>query len=346
MALLTPDGIHDLVTNTTRKFHRHKWVDISLDLQQFVAGEFIRKDRIIEQGGEQIQWQLQVANTGTAVDSGLYAEDVTAVDDVTIEAHVPWRKLTSSWSYDIDEPLFQSDKETIVDMLLMREHSAMNLEHEKNERDLWSAPASSTDKRVMGIPFWIQKNTTTPGGAFNGGNPSGFDAGCAGVSSTTYPNYRNWTFGWAAVTPDDLVKKVKKALHYTEFVAPDPHPELGFGGVDFMIYTVYDEVVEPAERLAESRNDNLGADLAKYLNRVLIAGVPMRAVPYLTANDTSCPLYGINKRVFRPFVKRGADHRRTIKDAPKQHTVKNIFYDTWRNFMCIDRRLCWVGSKA
>jgi len=347
MALLTPDGIHDLVNNTTRKFHRHKWVDISMDLQRYIAGEFIKKDRIIEQGGEQIQWQLQVSNTGTSVDSGLYAEDQTAVDDVTQEAHVPWRKLTTSWSYDVDEPLFQSDRETIVDMLLIREHSAMNLEHEKNERDLWSAPTGSSDKRVMGVPFWIQKDaSTTPGGAFNGGNPSGFSGGCAGVSSTDYPNYRNWTFGYSAVTPDDLVVKLKRAFEYTNFVASDPHPTLGFGGVDFTIYTVYDGVVEPLERLAESRNDNLGPDVAKYLNRVAVGGVPIRSVPYLTANDTSCPLYGINKRVFRPFLKRGADHRRTIKDAPRQHTVKNVFYDTWRNFMCIDRRQCFVGSKA
>jgi hypothetical protein len=143
-----------------------------------------------------------------------------------------------------------------------------------------------------------------------------------------------------------LIKKIKRALKYTRFIAPDPHPELGFGKVDFTIYTVYDEVVEPLERFAETRNDDLGADVAKYLNRVVVAGVPFRDVPYLTANDTSYPLYGINKRVFRPFLQRGCDHRRTIKDAPKQHTVKNVFYDTNRNFMCLDRRRCWVGSQA
>ncbi len=347
MAFLTPEGIDDLVTNTTRKFHRGKWTDISLDYQRYVSGEFINDKRIVEQGGTEIQWQLQVANTGTAVNSGLYAEDQTAVDDVTIEAHVPWSKQTTSWSYDIDEALFQSPKETIVEMLLIRDHAAKNKLHELNEINLWSSPLSTSDKRPMGVPFWLQKDaSTTPNGAFNGGNPSTHAAGCAGVNSTTYPNYRNWTFGYSAATGGDLVVKLKRALRYTNFVPPDPHPQLGFGGVDYVIYTTYG-VVEPLEQLAETRNDNLGADVAKYLNRVLVGGVPFRDVPYLTENDSSNPLYGINWRAFRPFVKAGADQRRTgPKQAPKQNCVRNIFIDTWMGYMCIDRRSCFVGSVA
>jgi len=347
MAYLTPDQIDDLVTNTTKKFHRGKWTDISLEYQRYVSGEFINDKRIVEQGGTEIQWQLQVSNTGTAVNSGLYAEDQTAVDDVTISAAVPWSKQVVSWSYDVDEPMFQSDRETIVEMLLVREHAAMNKLHELNEINLWSAPSSTSDRRPMGVPFWLQKDaTTTPAGAFNGGNPSTHAAGRAGVSSVTYPNWRNWTFGYAAVTPDDLVVKLKRALRYTNFVPPDPHPQLGFGGVDYVIYTTYN-VIEPLERMAESRNENLGPDVAKYLNRVTVAGVPFRDVPYLTENDSSDPLYGINWRSFRPFVKKGANQRRSAPiPAPKQHTVRNVFTDTWMGYMCIDLRSCFVGSTA
>ena len=349
MALLTPDQIDDLVTNTTKEFKKGKWTDISLDYQRYVSGEFINDKRLVEQGGTEIQWQLQVSNTGTAVNSGLYAEDVTAVDDVTISASVPWSKQTVSWSFDVDESLFQSDKETIVEMLMVREHAALNKMHELNEVNLWSEPSTSSDKRPMGVPFWIRKDaTTTVAGGWNGGNPtgSGLTGGCAGVSSTTYPNWRNWTFGYAAVTPDDLVVKLKRALRYTNFVPPDPHPTLGFGGVDYVIYTTYN-VVEPLERIAESRNDNLGADVARYLNRVTVAGVPFRDVPYLTENDSTDPLYGINWNDFRPFVKKGCDRRRTKPTpAPKQHTVRNVFVDTWMGYMCINRRTQFVGSTS
>lgn len=347
MALLTPAQIDDLVTNTTKEFKRGKWTDISLDYQRYVSGEFITEKRVVEQGGTAIQWQLQVSNTGTAVNSGLYAEDVTAVDDVTISASVPWSKQVVSWSYDVDEALFQSDKETIVEMMMVREHAAMNKMHELNEINLWSAPSSTTDYRPMGIPFWLQKDaTTTVKGGFNGGNPSTHSAGCAGVSSTTYPNWRNWTFGYTSVTPDDLVVKLKRAIRYTNFVPPDPHPTLGYGGVDYTIYTTYN-VVEPLERLAETRNDNLGPDVARYLNRVTVAGVPFRDVPYLTENDSTDPIYGICWRDFRPFSKRGCDRRRSAPiPAPKQHTVRNVFIDSWMNYMCINRRSCFVGSTS
>jgi hypothetical protein len=199
----------------------------------------------------------------------------------------------------------------------------------------------------MGIPFWIQKDaSTTPAGAFNGGNPTGFTSGAASISSTTYPKWKNWTFGYTAVTPDDVVVKIKRSLYETKFTAPNPHPELGYGSAQYQIFTTYD-VREPLERLAESRNDNLGNDVAKYINNVLVGGVPVEAVHYLDSNDgTADPIYGINWRAIRPFVKRGANMRQTKKKAPLQHTVRQIHYDTWMNFGCYNRRALWVGSKA
>ena len=49
--------------------------------------------------------------------------------------------------------------------------------------------------------------------------------------------------------------------------------KIGFGKADWQIYTTY-SVVETAERLAESRNDNLGKDLARYLGQVVVGGIP------------------------------------------------------------------------
>jgi len=222
----------------------------------------------------------------------------------------------------------------------------MNDMAELNEENLWSSPSSTTDPRPMGIPFWLQKDaTTTPGGAFNGGNPSTHSGGCASIDSTTHTRWKNWTFGYAAVTPDDLVVKVKYALYSTKFVAPNPHPEVGYGKSNYHIFTTYD-VREPLERLAETRNDNLGNDVAKYINNVLIGGVPVEAVHYLDSNDSTDPLYGVNFKAFRPFVKRGANMRQIKKKAPLQRTVRQVHYDTWMNYACYNRRLCWVGSTS
>jgi hypothetical protein len=223
----------------------------------------------------------------------------------------------------------------------------MNSMAELNEENLWSAPTASTDTRPMGIPFWIQKDAaTTVGGGFNGGNPSGFTGGAAGISSTTYPRWKNWTFGYSAADRDDLVVKVKKSLAFTNFQAPHPHPELGFGEAKYSMYTTY-RVQEPLERLAENRNDNLGPDLAKYRNAVVIGGVPLTWVPYLEANDTSDPVYGVNWKVFRPFVKKGCNMRRNPpKESARQHTVREVHVDNWMNYICLNRRACFVGSKS
>jgi hypothetical protein len=344
---LTPDQIDEFVNLTISNFKRGKWTDLSLEHQHYVSSKLITDKNVQEQGGPYISFRLKTRNTGNARNTGMYAQDVTRVEDVTISAQVPWAMQTTNFSYDIDEDIFQSDRETIIREMVIRDHDAMSDMAELTEENFWSAPTDSEDKRPMGLPFWIQKDaTTTPEGAFNGGNPSGFTGGCAGVSSSTYPRWRNWTFGYTNPTVDDLVRKTKKALAFTEFQAPVPHPELGYGNSQYDIFTTY-RVTEPLERLAETRNDNLKGDLARYIGSVTIGGVPMRWVPYLEANDTSDPLYGVNWRYFRPFSKKGATMRRSpVRVAARQHTVREVHIDNWGNYVCYNRRATWVGSKS
>lgn len=344
--MLTPDQVDDFVKLTLSKFKKGKWTDLALTYQKYVSSKLINEKKVVEDGGKDISFRIKVRNTGNARITGLYAQDVTRVEDVMETGVVPWSMQTTNFSYDIYEPLFQSDAETIIKELLIREHDCLSDMAELMEECLWSAPTSTSDKRPMGIPFWLQKSVATPDGAFNGGNPSGFTSGCAGVSSTTYPAWRNWTFQYTNPTSDDLIRKVKKAVAFTQFEAPVPHPELGFGSSNYEIFTTY-RVQEPLERLAETRNDNLGRDLAKYINQVLIAGIPTMWVPYLENNDTSDPLYGVNWKAFRPYVKKGADMKRNPpKEAARQHTVREVHIDNWMNYICYNRRLCWVGSKS
>lgn len=344
---LTPDQVPDFVALTQPLFKRNKWTDISLEHQEYVSATIVSEKKVVEQGGPNIAFRVQVRNTGLARNTGMFAQDVTGVEDVMVSASTPWAMQTVNYSYSIYEDLFQSDRETIIRELQVREHDAMNSMAELNEVNLWSAPTGTTDTRPMGIPFWLQKDaTTTVEGGFNGGDPSGFTSGRAGIASATYPKWRNWTFGYTNPTTDDLVKKVKKSLAFTNFMAPVPHPELGFGKSDYQIYTTY-RVQEPLERLAETRNQNLGSDVAKYINSVTIGGTPLRWVPYLEANDTSDPIYGINWKTFRPYVKKGCDMRRhPQKEAPKQHGVYEIHIDNWMNYACNNLRYNFVGSKS
>lgn len=345
---LLPDQIDDFVNLTLSNFKKHKWTDISLEHQEYVSATLVTEKKVTEQGGKDIAFRLKTKNTGNATNlTGLFAVERTGVEDVTKSASIPWSKQSTSFSYDIDEDLFQSDRETIIRELVIRDHDCLSDMAELNEENLWSAPSSTSDTRPMGVPFWLQKDaSTTPGGAFNGGNPSTHSSGRAGVSSVDYPRWRNWTFGYSTVDTDDLVAKLKKSIAFTNFMPPVPHPELGFGKSNYTIYTTY-RVQEPLERLAEKRNDNLGSDVAKYMNQVTVGGIPIKWVPYLEANDTSDPLYGINWKHFRPFVKKGGNMRRTEPMvAPFQPTVRNVFITNWMNYACYNLRSCFVGSKA
>ena len=343
---LTPENIDDFVNLTLSLFKRHKWTDLSLEHQEYVSSGIINDKNVQERGGKDISFRIKHKNTGNARNTGMFAQDITKVEDVTTTASVPWSMATVNFSYDIYEDLFQSDRETIIKELKIREHDALSDMAELNEENLWTAPTSTTDTRPMGIPFWLQKDaTTTVGGGFEGGNPTTHSAGCASVSSATFPRWSNWTFGYTNVATDDLVKKVKKSLAFTNFTPPVPHPELGYASPSHAIYTTY-RVQEPLERLAETRNDNLGADVAKYINSVVIGGVPVKWVPYLESNDTDDPLYGINWKYFRPCVKKGANMKRNPpKPAAKQHTVREVHIDNWMQYCAYNRRAMWVGSK-
>lgn len=345
--MLTHDQIDDFVTTTIKRFKKYKWTDISLEHPNYISARILKERLVTENGSHAINFQVKVRNTGSARVSGLYDIDQTGVEDLMIQGEVGWTKQTANFSYDIDEPLFQSDDVTIVKELKIRDHAMKSDMAQLNEEHLWGQPTSSTDKVPYGIPYWLQKDpTTTPDGGFNGGNPaSGVNR--AGISSTTYPRWSNWTFGYTSVTTTDAVLRIRNAIDYTEFVAPVPHPQLGYSNASREIFTVIPNI-RSLELLAENRNENLGADVARYMHEVVVAGIPVRGVFYLTANDADdAPFYGVNWGDIRPFAKKGAFMRRTKPMvSPRQHTVRNVHLDNWMNWCAYNLRTMWVGSKA
>ncbi len=340
---LLPDQIPDFVHTTLNHMPLGKWSDLSLEFTEYIWASMVAPKAVSIPGGTGIQFPLQIKNTDTARPWGLFGKDVTKVEDVMLTGFIPWSATTVSWSYDVMEPIFQSDRETIVDQIRIREYQAKNNQADKDEEQLFGAPTGPTDNVLMGFPFWMQKYATSTDGAFGGGDPSGFTSGAAGIATATYPRWRNWVFKYTQYTVDDLIRKVKKAMFNTRFQAPVPHPDIGFAKASYQIFTTY-RVVEPLERLAETRNDNLGADLARYMGQVVIGGVPVKAVPFLEYNDTSDPLYGVNWKSIGVNTLRGGTMKRTYKDAPLQHTTKNVFIDNWRQMWSPNRRDLWVGS--
>jgi hypothetical protein len=343
---LTPDQLLDLTTLTLNRIKKRQYSDISMELPEYIVPRILKNYLILEQGGPYIEFKVKHRNLGNAHHSGLWAEGRTSNRNIMITGLMPWRKQETSFSYDIDEEIFQSDEETIVSEMVTRVHAMECDMVELDEDDFWQAPSDSTDDRPAGVPYWIVKDPdTTPLGGFNGGNPSGHAAGCANINSSTYSGYKNYTFGYDSISPTNLIRRAKKAMRATRFKPPVPFPELKWGESKVEIFTT-EPVIDELERMAEGRNDNHGTDVARYMNQVVINSVPVTEVPWLTANDGDDPLYGINFGYFRPYGRKNRFQRRTKPmPAPKQPTVRDVFLHTWKNYGCFDRRRQWVGSK-
>lgn len=347
---LMHDQIDDFVELTLNNFKKKSWVDLSLDLQHYqFAGRMATMKKLPTRGGPQLEWKVQVSNTGTARASGLFDTDQTNVKNLMTSGSVPWTMQTVNFSYDINESIFQTGPETIIEELQIREHSMYNDYFELMEQFMWTAPSgpvsSSADIRVpFGIPYWVVQSTTE---GFNGGNPSGFTSGAGGINSNTYANWSNWTAGYDAWSRGDGIKKLLKAMDYTEFHAPHAYNELSGGAPDWCMYTVYENIEQTRIEL-QAANDNLGNDIGKYSGDCLVRGVPLKWVPALDNSssagyDANKPVYGLNWKVFRWYFAAGRDMiRQKPKDAANQRNVRVVHMDSWGNFQCDNRRKQFV----
>lgn len=346
---LRPDQIADFVENTLKKFERFKWTDISLELQEYIAMSRMLTDKKVGfDGGEQLQWQVKVQNLGNAKNTGLYDTDNLAGQDLTKHAKVPWAFQTTHFIYDEREEAFQSTPERIVSLIKLRQHAAMCDLAELMEENFWGKPADDSTPaeqlKPFGLQYWVVPSGTQ---GFNGTNPSGFTSGAGGLSSTTYPNWANYTDEYTTVGKTDLVRKWRRAATFTKFMAPIPYPDTARGGDKLGYFTKY-SVLGTLEEILEQQNDKLGNDIASKDGKVLFRSVPVHWAPYLEENfPVSDPIYGINWSVFYPVFKTGEYMKRGKPvPSPTQHRVKAVHTDNSCQFKCTDRRRLFVIRKA
>lgn len=337
MPALRPDQLADFVTLTLHKYIRNKWSDIALDLQQYIAMSHLLSDgRDSFDGGEMLSWQVKVANTQNARNTGLFDEDKTTIADGFVTASVPWTFQTVSWAYDEREDVFQSSMERIVSVVRAREHMAMSDLAELLEMNFFGTPANPNDQeeklKPYGLRYWFVRNPTE---GFTGTVPSGF-TNVANISPTTYPNWSNWSAAYQSISKQDLVRKWRKASVYTKFKSPVKFPETGTKAR--WVYLTNYAVLGPLEEILEAQNSSLGNDLASKDGQVLFRRNPVVFAPYLDA-DSQNPIYGINWGKFKVVFKTGEYMKRSKPIMSKDnHRVRAIFLDNSTQFKCLDRR--------
>lgn len=358
MPNLTADDLSDLLVTTREQFEEQKWEDISPDLTDFVAvRQLIVDKKVVEDGGDAINWTMMHKNSAAASHTGLYDVEQVDVDDVMVEATIPWRFTKTNFGFDIRERALNSPSEVqLVNLMKVRRHDGFMSLAELMEEVFWSEPASSTDKvKPLGLFHYLQRKVTgssaaTSTGEYGGGNPTGYSDGCAGVSSTTYPNYANWTQAYADVTATDLVDKMARAAFYTNFQSPHPYPEIGKGAPSKGIYCRW-ETFEQWRHVAMNQNENLGPDADKYGYKnfnspATFQGIDMTPVPQLKVYDennaaatNAYPVLMVNWAKFYPVFAEGWYLREHKPYMPaNQPDVLRVRIDLVWNFKCTSRR--------
>lgn len=336
---LLSTSITELTTTTLRELGRMRWSMISNSLQEYHAmGRFLKRGKVdIEDGGYGLQWNVQVADSGTAERSSLYDTDAVRTADTMVTATRDWVHM--KFHYAMDKRVLSMNKGSarIVDMWQAQRVAALVDAAALLETDFWSAPDANDTTKPTALRYYVVKNNTD---GFNGGHASGF-SNCAGISQTTYANWANFTHQYTTVSRTDLIRHVKRALRYTKFMPPVEHPNYTGSEQRFGLYTV-DDVYNRLGELAEDQNQNIGADLATYEGRVTIGRVPCYWVPQIDS-DTDDPVYGIDWSSFRPAVLRGEYLRETQEDSTAtSHNMQVVWVDLTYQYRCYDRRRNFV----
>lgn len=339
MPSLNLENFGDLVELTLRDYVKTNYVSLLSDLTDHPAAkQLIRKSRMDSQGGDQIEWKVRMGTAESYRHISATTPDLIRQTDDFEGATCPFRKVETGYAFLEEEMDFNAGPQRLIDIIKAKQDGCDFDFIEGIEVDFWAFPNATDPLAFRSLPYWCPKNATT---GFNGGIPTGY-SDVAGLSPTTFPRWNNYTAQYAAITLDDMIRKGRTMAESTNFKPPVASvPELGAGKTTHGYYTNLN-VKQTFEDVADSRNDNLGVDVAKMDNQVMFRGAPLNYVPKLN-EDTTDPFYQINWNVFKTLVKRKWWQRRTtLKPVPGQRNQCAVFYDTYMNWVCFNRRLLGV----
>lgn len=343
--------VADMLIAADPVLNKGKLTDLGSDLQEHhMLYRLARKSKVRIGGGHS-----HTVHTLNEYDDNTRATGMFAVDNINQrdglkDGSVPWRHITTGLVMDEAQIAMCGGEAEILNFYNVKLLQMLGGHAGKFEQYGWDGPDSATDEVTpFGIlRYWLTYNASE---GFNGGNHTLWSGGPAGIDCTVYPRWKHWTFNYAAVTKADLVKKARKAVKRTGFVPPVPNgpfskPE-GENLPRRAWYTT-DTVTLTMEDLLEAQNDNLGPDLARYKDAVMLCKVPVLDIPYLTQNyATSNPLIGIDwSHLYLAVLKQFWMRKTKPHAAGSQHTVVQQEMDSWYNLIIDDRRRFILGAMS
>ncbi len=342
----------DMITITLNDLPNQQF-EVAWDNQDYEFCRIYQQERMVFDGGPNIERKVMLDPTGNARYRLLYDTDQPAVGDVMHTITVPWTQIGTNYSWDKVEIMRNKNSaKGFVNLLKTRRVDGLwDLANLIEER-AWKTPDSANDKRnPFGVPYYLNFFTDAAGtintaAGFNGAaakyQDGTFTSSIAGIDSVAEPKWRNYCAPYTAVN-NSMLKSLRIAFMKTRFKVPlfinDPSNARTAAK---RIYTNSDVAADLME-LADNKDDNhKGKDVLGmltvdgalcYINRL-----PVVFIPQLEGADFD-PVYCVDFAKFIPYVQDGywMDEGEAITDR-NQHTVFTVFLDGAHNNLCTNRR--------
>lgn len=331
---LQMENFGDLLQVTQNELGEPNFTNLMSDLRGFPATKILmQRNKMKVQSGPQIEFRVLVDHNHQAANVAITDADSSGSRDGMIVGKVPWRKTKTSYGIYKEEALTNRQPRRIVDLTLERRAQAQTAWVELMEQNFWNFPVATDTRTPYGLPYWCTKNATE---GFHGGTPSGYSL-VANIDPATYTRFQNYSGQYVTVEKDDMIRMARLMAKKSEFKpAVDNLPTFDKGRS--LLYATNTSVEMDIEDYLDSRNENLGDDVAKNYSNGKLRRADIMAIPQLD-NDTTNPFYQIDFGVFSMTVLAGAWNTETVYSPyPGQRNLAVTFIDYVYQFICRDRR--------
>jgi len=337
--------------------------EVAWDNQDYEFCRIYQNERMIVDGGPEIERKVMLNNTGNARYRRLFDTDEPAVGDVMHTIKVPWCQVGTNYSWDRLEILRNKNSaKGFIDLMKVRRIDGLWSLADLIEDRAWKTPdTSSDDLYPYGVPYYLTYYTDASGTVNTSAGFSGvaarfqdgtYTGTIAGINATNEAKWRNYCALYTNVN-NAMLKAFRTAFVATRFKPPlfinDPASKRT---AQKRVYANLDTVTDLMD-LADQKDDrHSGKDVLSnlkvddgglcYVNRL-----PVIYIPQLDGADYS-PIYCIDFSKFIPYVQ---DDNWMHEDDPQtdrgQHTTFTVFLDGSHNNLCLNRRTCgFVLHKA
>jgi hypothetical protein len=274
----TYDDLLDVQELTRTKYPEEgQWVDVTSDTQEYLAApRILKKGKRQSKTGKSISWPLQVAMGENGGDVAPYDEVEWTQNNQASTCQIRWGGIRTGCMWDLIEMAENEGDTQLVDLVKFRLHAMKTEMWDLTEQYFWEAATTDNGRRPYSVFYGVREHAAAVGNeGFNGDYPFSGST-YAGVA---HDRLKNWTDTYAAVTPDDLLEKMRRSAFMCKF-SPVPNANLIAAGEQrFEVFCNYDTSAEMLQ-MAEGRNENLTFDLNKFNGRVSFGSAPITPVPY------------------------------------------------------------------